>query len=115
MVVNAVEAVPAESKPPAAVRVRISAGERHRFGVAAPLSTRASSLVQGRAGGSVESSPKLVRHIGSVSTWAEELSPLITRSAVTSFIRLRVLVFVSMSSYVARRGCQAFCSRPVKR
>ena len=44
MVLITVEAVPAGSKPPAAVGVRISTGERRGFGVAAPLSTRASSL-----------------------------------------------------------------------
>ena len=44
MVTIAVEAVPAGSKPPGAVSVRISMGERHGFGSAAPLSTRASSL-----------------------------------------------------------------------
>ena len=38
MILVAVEAVSVRSKPPAAVRVRISAGERHRFGAAAPLS-----------------------------------------------------------------------------
>ena len=55
MFLIAVEAVPAESKPQAAVRVRISAGERRGFGAAAPLSVRASFLEQGRAGGLVES------------------------------------------------------------
>ena len=98
MVLIAVETVPAGSKPPAAVRVRIFAGERHGFGAAAPLFTRASSFVQGRAGGPVQSSPKLVRHIGLVSTWGEELSPPMTRSAATSSIRLRVLVFVDTSA-----------------
>ena len=76
MVLVAVEAVPAESKPPAAVRVHIFTGERHGFGAAAPLSTRASSLEQGRAGGPVESSPKLARQIGSRSTSTEELPHL---------------------------------------
>ena len=75
------EALPAWSKPPVTVRVRISTGERHGLGTTALLSTRASSLEQGRAGGPVEYSPKLVRRIGSVSTCAEELSPLITCSA----------------------------------
>ena len=36
MVLVAVEAVPAGSKTPAAVGVRISKGERHDFGAAAP-------------------------------------------------------------------------------
>ena len=39
------------SEPPAAVNVRISKGERHDFGAAAPLSTKTSSL-QERARGS---------------------------------------------------------------
>ena len=46
MVLIAVEAVPAGSKPPAAVSVRIFTGERHSFDAAAPLSTRESSLQQ---------------------------------------------------------------------
>ena len=40
MVLVAVEAMPAGGKLPAAVDVRISKGERHNFGAAAPLSTR---------------------------------------------------------------------------
>ena len=60
MVLVAVEAVPAESKLPAAVGVRASKGERHDFGTATSLPTRAFSLKQGRAGGPVKSSPKLV-------------------------------------------------------
>ena len=59
----AVVAMSAESKPPAAVGERISKGERHDLGTAAPLPTRASSLEQGRAGGPVESPPKLVEPI----------------------------------------------------
>ena len=62
-VIVAVEAMPVESKRLATVSVRNSMGERHGSGAAAPLSTRASSLQQGRAGGPVESSPKLVRYI----------------------------------------------------
>ena len=59
MALVAVDAVPAGSKPPVAISVRISKGERHDFGAAAPLPTRASSLEQGRAGGSVKLPPKL--------------------------------------------------------
>ena len=54
----------------------------------------------------MESSPKLVKHIGSVSTWAEELSSLITRSVATSSIHLRVLVSVGTSASVARRAAE---------
>ena len=75
MVFVAVEVSPAGSKPPAAVVVRISKNGGHDLGAAAPLSTRASSLEQGSAGGPVQSSPKLVKHIGSGSTrLAEQLS-----------------------------------------
>ena len=49
MVSIAVEAVPADSKPPVAVGVRISSSERHGFGASAPLSTRVSFLHIGRA------------------------------------------------------------------
>ena len=76
MVLVAVEAVSAGSRPPAAVSVRISTGERHGFGASAPLLTMASSL-QGRAGGSVESSPKLVRHIGSGYLGRRALIPML--------------------------------------
>ena len=55
-----VKALPVGSKPPAVVGDRISKGERHDLSAAAPLPTRASSLDQGRAGGPVESPPKLV-------------------------------------------------------
>ena len=51
MFLVALEAVLAGSKPPAAVSVLISTGERHGFGAAAPLSTMTSSL-RGRVGGS---------------------------------------------------------------
>ena len=107
MVFIAVEAVPTGSKPPAAVVVRISTSERHGFGAAAPSSTRASSLEQGRAGVPVESLLKQVRQIGSASTCAEESSPLITRSAAAApSVRLQVLVSVRTSSSVVRRGSE---------
>ena len=79
IVLVAVEALSVESKSLAAVGVRISTDERHGFGAAALLSTRASSLEQGKAGGPVESAPKLVRHIWSGSTWfAEQPFPYFT-------------------------------------
>ena len=116
MVIVAVEALPVGGKPPAAVSVCISTGERHGFGAAVPLFTRALYLEQGKAGGPVKSSPKLIRHIWSGSTWfAEELSPLIARSAATPPIQLRVLVCDGTSASMARRGCRAFCSRPARR
>ena len=96
------------SKPPAVVSVYVSTGEKHGFGAAAPLSTRASSL-RGRANGSKESSPKLIRHIESGSTWAEESSPLITRSAAEFSVRLRVLESDFASACMARRGGRASC------
>ena len=75
MVLVAVEVVPAGNKPTAAVGVRISKDERHDFGTAAPLPTRASSLEQGRAGGLVKSSPKLVELFGSGSTRLQNSYP----------------------------------------
>ena len=108
--------MPAGSKPPAAVRVRISTGERYGFGAAAPLSTRTSSLELGRAGGPVESLSKLARQIGSGSTSAEELFPLIIRSAAAvPSVRLQVLVYFGMFGSMTRRGCQASCSRLAER
>ena len=78
MVFVAVEVSSAGSKPPAVIEERISKGERHDLGAAAPLSIRASSLEQGSAGVPVQSSPKLVEQIGSGSTpFAEQLSPCI--------------------------------------
>ena len=66
MTLVAIEAVLAGSEPPVVVVVRISPGDRHDFGASVLSSTRASSLhIIGRAGGSVESPPKLVRRIGS--------------------------------------------------
>ena len=79
MVFVAVEVSTVGSKPPAAVVVRISKGGRHDLGAAAPLPTRASSLEQGRVGGPVQSSPKLIEHTDSGSTRSEEqLSSCIT-------------------------------------
>ena len=79
MVLVVVEAVPAGSKPPAAVGIRIFKGERHDFGATAPLPTRALSLEQGRARGPVKSSPKLVKLVGPAWTlFAEQLSPCFT-------------------------------------
>ena len=72
MVLVAVEVVPAWSKPPAAVGVRISKGEIRDFGAAAPFSTKTSSL-QGIAGGSAFT-PKLVELLGPDWTlFAEQL------------------------------------------
>ena len=51
MVFIAVEVLPVGSKPPEAVVVRISKGERHDLGAAAPFLTTTSSL-QGKARGS---------------------------------------------------------------
>ena len=106
MIVVAVETYfPAGSEPPAAVCVRISMGERHGFGAAASLSTRASSFEQGRVGGLVESLPKLARQIGLGSASAEEPSTLITCSAAaTPFVRLRVLMSLVSSDYMVRRS-----------
>ena len=59
MVFVAVEFLSVGSKPRAADVVRISKGGRHDLGAAAPLSTRASFLEQGSAGGPVQSSLKL--------------------------------------------------------
>ena len=78
MVHVAVEVSPVGGKSPAAAVVRVSKGEKHDLGAAAPLSTRASSLKEGSAGGKVQSSPKMVEHIGSGSTrLAKQLSPCI--------------------------------------
>ena len=75
MVLVAVEIVPAGSKPSVTFGVRIYKGERHDFGAATLLPTREPSLDQGRAGGPVESSPKMVELFGSRSArFAEQLS-----------------------------------------
>ena len=77
MVLIAVEVSPVGSKPPVAVGERISKGERHDLGAAAPLPTRASSLLEGgRAGGPVESPPKLVEHMGSGPTVCRTEMPM---------------------------------------
>ena len=78
MVLVAVVAMPAGSKPAATVGERISKGERHNLGAAMPLPTRALPLEQGTGGGPVRSPPELVDHIGSGSTrFVEQLSPCI--------------------------------------
>ena len=100
------------TKSPAAVGERISKDGRHDLGAASPLSTTTSSL-QGRAGGSAIM-PKLVELvIGPGSTrQAEKLSPCIACTAVAvASGRSRVFAFAGASTSMARRGCQAFCSR----
>ena len=73
MVLVALEVLPVGSKPPAAVVVPISKGERHDLGAAAPFLTTTSSL-QGRAGGSTLS-PKVVElFVPSWILFAEKLS-----------------------------------------
>ena len=58
----------------------------------------------------MESSLKLVRRFGSVSNCAEELSPLITRSAAAApSVRLRVFLSDVTSASMARRGCRSSC------
>ena len=56
------EVFPVGSKPPAGGVVRISKGERHDLGIAAPFSTTTLSLL-GRAGGSAFT-PKLIEVFG---------------------------------------------------
>ena len=59
--------------------------------------------------------PKLVKLVGPSSTFAEELSPFITRStAEAPSVLLRIFVSGSTSASVAGRGCRASCSRPAK-
>ena len=58
--------MPTGGKPSAAVGVRISTGDRHVSGAAAPLSNKTSSL-PGRVGGSAVM-PELVELVGPVST-----------------------------------------------
>ena len=62
MIIVAEEVLPVGSKPPAAISVRISTGERHDFGAVVPMSTKTSSL-RGRAGDSAFI-PKLVELVG---------------------------------------------------
>ena len=74
MILVAVEAVPAGSKPLAVVGVRIATDERNCFGAAAPLSTKTSSQ-RGSPGGSAFM-PKLVELVGPAWTFfAEQLYP----------------------------------------
>ena len=115
VVLVALEAVSAGSKPPVAVRVRISAGKRHGFGAAAPLSTKTSSQ-RGRAG-SPAFMPKLVELVGPAWTlFAEQLSPCFacTAAAVPS-VRSQVFLSAVTSAPLARRGYRASCSRLAER
>ena len=100
------------SKPPAAVDERICKGGRHDLGAAAPWFTRAFSPEQGGAGGPVQSLPTLVGHIGSGSSrFVEQLPLCIACTAVRRPPCARSLVFARLSASMARRGCQASCSR----
>ena len=78
LVFVAVEVLTVGSKPRVVVGECISKDERHDLGAAAPLSTRVFFLEHESAGVPVQSSPKLVEHIGSGSTrFEEQLSPCI--------------------------------------
>ena len=115
MVFVAVEAS-VGNKPPAADVVRISKGDRHDLGAAAPFSTRTPSL-QERAGRSAFT-PKLVELVfGPGSTrLAEKLSPCIAYTSLAApSVRSRVFVSVGLPTSMARRGCRASCSRLTKR
>ena len=100
-VLVAVEAVSAGSKPPAAVSVRISADERHGFGITAPLCTRASPCNKGE--------PEV--RWSHPRSWSDTS----TGRHRASSVPLRVFVSGFTSASVARRGCRASCSRPAKR
>ena len=91
IVLITVEPVPAGGRPPAAVSVGISTGERRSFGASAPLSTRAASLRESVRG--LAFMPKLVDLVGPAPTlFAEQLSPPFARSAAVPYERLRNLM-----------------------
>ena len=109
----AVEVSPMGSKPPAAVVVRISKGERHDLDAVVPLSTTTPSL-QGRAGGSTFT-PNMVEHIGSGSTLGKKHIPMHCLYCFSGTLRARIFVSNGLSTSIPRRGCRASCSRPAKR
>ena len=96
MILVAVDAVPAGSKPPAAVGVRISTVERQDFIASTPLSTRASPMnFSGAIKRSSAIMAKLIKLVGSSSTLSEELSPCFALSAAAALsVRLRVFLSV---------------------
>ena len=110
MVLIAVKAVPAGSRPQAADdSMRTSTGERCGFGASAPSLTKELKMHFSGARGGWAILPKLVKLVGPSSTLlAEELSPIcLARSAaVASSVRLQVFLSVCTSASVARRGCQ---------
>ena len=98
----AVEAVPAGSKPPMIVNVRISTDDRHGFGAAAPLSTTASSLQQGRA---IDSNHRSWQDTLLGRNRPEQKS---YPSAAASSVCLRVLMSCFTSAFVGG-GRLVFC------
>ena len=107
MGLTVVEAVPADSKPPAVDdSMRTSTGRKYDFGASAPLLTRTSPMhFYGAKRGSVVR-PKLAKHVWPSSTRSKELlSPCFARSAAASSVRLRVFVSGSTSASVARCRC----------
>ena len=116
MVFVAVEVLSVGSKPPAADVVRISKGERHDLGAAAPFSTMTSSL-KGRAGASAFTSKLVELVFGPGSTrLVEKLSPCIACAAVAApSVRSRVFLSAGPSASMARRDCRASCSRLASR
>ena len=117
VVLIAVEFSPVLSKRPVAVGERISKGERHDLGAAAPLPTRASSLLeQGRAGGPVESPPKLVEHMGSGSTVCRTEMPMHRLYCFSGLPCAREpWCLLARLLPWPRRAFRVSCSRPAKR
>ena len=114
VVLVTVEIVSVESKPPAAIGVRISKDERNDFGAAASMSTKTSSL-GGRAGGSAFT-PKMAELFGpSWTLFAVQLSPCFARNVVAApSVRSRFFMSADTSASMARCGYQACCSRLAK-
>ena len=117
MVLIAEEAMSAGSKPPAAVGVRISTGERHGFGAAAPLSPKTSSQ-RGTVGGSAFM-PKLVELV--CRTAFPMLLLNCSSGAIRAFAGLLVCCYVCLHgetwlSRILLKTCWTLisCSHPLR-
>ena len=112
MVLIAEEAMPAGSKPSAAVAVRISTGEGHDYGAAAPLSTKTSSgerevqlSCRNRSNLSGRLGPFLQNNYPHASLELQQRRLLCAREA--SCLLLRLPPSVSMA--LVRRVCRILC------
>ena len=104
MTLNAVDAVPTCSEPPAVVVVHISLVERHGFGASASSSIGAPPLYweSWRLGGIITEAGQMNQVV--IDPGRRYITPCFARFAAAFSVRVRVFISGSASASVARCG-----------